>query len=189
MKVYVVSKQPITGILDAYKRSRGNDSNAEKLQKCMEMGHWNLFGHAQITFGIEGISRACSHQLVRHWSNVFTQQSQRFIDPTTGDDWYVIPPSVKENKRVLANYMHRMTMIAMEYQRYLKAGIPFEDARFILPNACKTELTMSCRLRDLWHFLKARTGPAAQWEIHELANRMLALAIKEYPEIFVGDTP
>jgi thymidylate synthase (FAD) len=180
MKVTVISRQPITGVFNAYKRSRGNKCSVEKLQSCIKRKEWNLLGHAQITFGIEGISRACSHQLVRHFSNAFTQQSQRHVDPIKQENWFVTPPSIKNTEL----YSRIMKECAENYRNLLESGIPKEDARFVLPNATKTELTMSSRLRDLWHFLEARRAKNAQWEIRELANKILKLVQNEYPEVF-----
>ena len=140
-------------------------------------GHHSVFEHIYFTFKIEGISRACSHQLVRHRHCSFTQRSQRYCSE---DDFeYVTPPSVcKED--VAGCYDYRMSDVNRYYNAIQVYGVPNEDARYILPNACVTELYLSCNLRELIHIANERLCTRAQWEIRELVKQMVALV---HPEL------
>lgn len=131
-------------------------------------GHHSVFEHIYFTFKIEGISRACSHQLVRHRHCSFTQRSQRYCSE---DDFsYVKPPKVND----LA-FKIDIDCIKEWYEDYQANGVPNEDARYILPNACATELYLSCNLRELIHIANERLCIKAQWEIRELVKQMVAL--------------
>ena len=130
-------------------------------------GHHSVMEHIYYTFKIEGISRACSHQLVRHRHCSFTQRSQRYCSE---DGFGVVRPySIPDG---FIEYM-------MDVDRYYKAlqenGVPNEDARYILPNACETELYLSCNLRELIHIANERLCTRAQWEIRELVKQMVSL--------------
>lgn len=129
-------------------------------------GHHSVFEHIYFTFKIEGISRACSHQLVRHRQASFTQRSQRYCNEDQFD--YVTPASV-------CDYSYIMEGIAQAYKELVEIGVPKEDARFLLPNACETELYMSCNLRELMHIANERLCSRAQWEIRELVRQMVEL--------------
>ena len=131
-------------------------------------GHDSVFEHIYFTFKIEGISRACSHQLVRHRMCSFTQRSQRYCSEE--DFEYVTPPSLSDN----VFYNNDMRDIANEYRSYQEV-VPNEDARYVLPNACATELYLSCNLRELIHMANERTCCKAQWEIRELVRKMVSL--------------
>ena len=130
-------------------------------------GHHSVMEHIYFTFKIEGISRACSHQLVRHRMCSFTQRSQRYCSEDGFD--YVNPPTINED-------LFRLDMegLAKSYKYYSKKA-PNEDARYILPNACATSLYLSCNLRELIHIANERLCVRAQWEIRELVKQMVAL--------------
>lgn len=131
-------------------------------------GHHSVFEHIYFTFKIEGISRACSHQLVRHRHCSFTQRSQRYCSE---DGFaFVNPPTIDEG--IFAN---NMDVIMYWYEDYQQMGVPNEDARYILPNACETELYLSCNLRELIHMANERLCRRAQWEIRELVQKMCDL--------------
>ena len=131
-------------------------------------GHHSVFEHIYFTFKIEGISRACSHQLVRHRHCSFTQRSQRYCSEDGFE--YVTPPSM--DSFVLYNDMED---INDWYRAYQERGIPNEDARYILPNACATSLYLSCNLRELIHLCNERLCTRAQWEIRDLVRQMCNL--------------
>lgn len=132
-------------------------------------GHHSVFEHIYFTFKIEGISRACSHQLVRHRMCSFTQRSQRYCSENGFE--YVTPPTVSQ-----AMFDHDVESMRALYWTYTDVlEIPNEDARYILPNACATELYLSCNLRELIHIANERLCLKAQWEIRELAKRMVDL--------------
>ena len=132
-------------------------------------GHHSVFEHIYFTFEIEGISRACSHQLVRHRMCSFTQRSQRYCSEDGFE--YVVPPSMKLGYQ----FQNDMDYIREGYQNMQEEGIPNEDARYILPNACATKLFLSCNLRELIHIANERLCSRAQWEIRKLVLKMVSL--------------
>ena len=128
-------------------------------------GHHSVFEHIYFTFKIEGISRACSHQLVRHRHCSFTQRSQRYCSE---DGFvYVKPASIHDASMDVA-----MGRAFGHYIGCQSNGVPNEDARYILPNACATSLYMSCNLRELIHLANERLCTRAQWEIRDLVKAM-----------------
>lgn len=135
-------------------------------------GHHSVFEHIYFTFKIEGISRACSHQLVRHRHCSFTQRSQRYCSE---DGFaFVTPRSISEIDEC-DDYASFMQLAAENYKDAQEAGCPNEDARYILPNACQTSLYLSCNLRELIHIANERLCMRAQWEIRELVTKMCDL--------------
>ena len=139
-------------------------------------GHHSVFEHIYFTFKIEGISRACSHQLVRHRMCSFTQRSQRYC--SEGGFGVVIPKSLQDIDRKNANE-RLIEEINDMYNEAQSLGVPNEDARYILPNACATSLYLSCNLRELIHIANERLCTRAQWEIRELVKQMVALVEPE----------
>ena len=135
-------------------------------------GHHSVFEHIYFTFKIEGISRACSHQLVRHRHCSFTQRSQRYCAENGFE--YVTPQSV-DDASFAGSYAFTMYEINTYYEMMQSDKIPSEDARYILPNACTTDLYLSCNLRELIHIANERLCSRAQWEIRELVKQMVAL--------------
>ena len=135
-------------------------------------GHHSVFEHIYFTFKIEGISRACSHQLVRHRHCSFTQRSQRYCSEDGFD--YVIPPTIPSPAFIVdMHYIQQM------YDGHQSNGAPNEDARYLLPNACVTSLYLSCNLRELIHIANERLCTRAQWEIRKLVQKMVALVDPE----------
>ena len=135
-------------------------------------GHHSVFEHIYFTFKIEGISRACSHQLVRHRHCSFTQRSQRYCSEVGAE--MVIPPSVYDTY-CYPIYRDEIDNIEETYNNLIGDGLPKEDARYILPNACTTDLYLSCNLRELIHIANERLCTRAQWEIRDLVKQMVAL--------------
>lgn len=140
-------------------------------------GHHSVFEHIYFTFKIAGISRACSHQLVRHRHCSFTQRSQRYCSENGFD--YVTPHTFEESADLRGDFMMDMDCLARWYKVYQEDGVPNEDARYILPNACATELYLSCNLRELIHIANERLCSRAQWEIRDLVKQMVALVDPE----------
>jgi thymidylate synthase (FAD) len=156
------------------------------LKKILDSGHMSVLEHVSYTFAIEGISRACSHQLVRHRLASFSMQSQRYVSETEPD--YIVPDSV-----VAAGQEQRFKS-AMEnawafYRALRNAGVPDEDARFVLPNAAETKLIVTMNVRELLHFFNLRCCNRAQWEIRALANAMLKLVQGKTPILFATAGP
>ena len=131
-------------------------------------GHHSVMEHIYFTFKIEGISRACSHQLVRHRHCSFTQRSQRYCSEEGFE--YITPETLNPNF-----FAADMASLKMWYEDYQANGVPNEDARYILPNACATSLYLSCNLRELIHIANERLCSRAQWEIRELVREMVSL--------------
>jgi thymidylate synthase (FAD) len=146
-----------------------HDISSKRVKSCYDSGHMSVFEHASVTLRISGISRACSHQLVRHRLASYSQQSQRYckVDTST-HDWYVIPPQFKRDHP--DEFRDHMEQCAAAYLGALGAGIRAEDARYLLPEATKTEITMTMNCRELFHFLDMRLDQHAQWEIRDLAS-------------------
>lgn len=139
-------------------------------------GHHSVFEHIYFTFKIEGISRACSHQLVRHRHCSFTQRSQRYCSE---DGFNVVLPFSIAEKGGSYDYRNIMNRINEFYIESQGEGISNEDARYVLPNACETSLYLSCNLRELIHMSNERLCMRAQWEIRELVKQMVSLVAPE----------
>lgn len=137
-------------------------------------GHHSIFEHIYFTFKIEGISRACSHQLVRHRHCSFTQRSQRYCS----EDGFevVLPPTIDDEMGDrYFEYNDAVLDIRQGYANLTELGVPNEDARYLLPNACATEMYLSCNLRELIHIANERLCTRAQWEIRALVKNMVHL--------------
>jgi len=160
----------------------------KKIRRVTGYGHGSVIEHASFTFSIEGVSRAMTHQLVRHRIASYTQQSQRYVEYNTLEN-YVTPPSIEKDKKAKTNYERTLTEISETYQNLLKMGIPKEDARFILPNAAKTNIIVTMNARELRHFFNLRCCERAQWEIKQTATEMLKLAKKATPALFENAGP
>jgi thymidylate synthase (FAD) len=165
------------------------------VEKLMKMGHLSPIEHASFTFAIEGISRACSHQLVRHRLASYSQQSQRYVSERTGDGNtfdYIIPPIIAEDERSREIFEDFMKTAQRTYNllidRLSERGIVGEkanqDARFVLPNASETKIIVTMNARELLHFFRMRCCNRAQWEIRHMAEEMLRLVKEVSPVIF-----
>ncbi len=153
------------------------------LRKILSLGHYSVLEHASFTFGVEGVSRACSHQLVRHRLASYSQQSQRYVSHKERFA-AVTPPSIAERPELAARYGALLDEIHRAYQDLLAAGIPAEDARFVLPNAAETKIVLTMNARELHHFFNLRCCRRAQWEIRAMAKEMLRLARRAAPLLF-----
>lgn len=154
------------------------------VQKIIRNGHHSCLEHASITYAISGISRSCSHQLVRHRMASFSQQSQRYVMETEDDCENVIPKSVSCNSEVLDIYNKTIENAYKCYRFLINSGVPKEDARYVLPNATATDIVVTMNFRELLHFFGLRCCSRAQWEIRGLANKMLDLAKEISPVVF-----
>lgn len=160
-----------------------NEEQNNFIEKLLNSGHESPLEHVTFTFGIEGISRVTSHQLVRHRIGVsFSQKSQRYVNESQFD--YIIPESIKKNKNLESYYEAIMKEVNSAYKLLIKQGIPPEDARYLLPNATETKMIVTFNARSLYHFFKLRCCNRAQWEIRELANIMLKEVKKVAPVLF-----
>ena len=168
------------------------------LNMLFELGHESPIEHVTFTFAIEGISRACSHQLVRHRIASYSQKSQRYVDETQFD--YVIPESIKNCPAALMAYEYLMASIQVDYETirgcliedFINQGMDEkaaekkanEDARMVLPNACCTSIIVTMNVRSLFNFFKHRCCNRAQWEIRAVANEMHRQCMEIAPNIF-----
>ena len=177
--------------IEALKEKTAAKDQRKFVEKLMEMGHLSPIEHASFTFAVEGISRACSHQLVRHRLASYSQQSQRYVSEQSGFD-YVVPPSIKKDHE-LAHYFEEFMGKAQEAYNHvarrlgdkgLEGEEANQDARFILPNACETKIIITMNARELLHFFRQRCCNRAQWEIRAMAIEMLRLVKRTAPTIF-----
>jgi thymidylate synthase (FAD) len=158
------------------------------LRKITSLGHLSVLEHVSFTFGVEGISRACSHQLVRHRLASYSQQSQRYVSHRERFA-AVTPTSIAEHGALNQRYQQLLEEIHTFYGAMLEAGIPAEDARFILPNAATTKILVTMNGRELLHFFALRCCRRAQWEIQLLAKEMLKLVRPLAPILFAKAGP
>ena len=165
-------------------RSESRGDPGKFLQNRIREGHESIIEHASATFEISGISRACSHQLVRHRLASFSQESQRYVDMS--DPQWALPSSVAEDVEACAVWNKFADQAIVAYRALRELGVRKEDARFILPNATTTRIVVTMNFRELRHFFEVRCDPAAQWEIRAVARRMLALVDHQAPAVF-GD--
>jgi thymidylate synthase (FAD) len=161
---------------------------ARLIEKILGLGHFSVLEHVSFSFGIEGISRACSHQLVRHRLASYSQQSQRYVANNTPFP-AVEPPSIAQHPELHQRYHELFAQTHQLYAELLAAGIPAEDARFVLPNATATKLVMTMNARELHHFFSLRCCQRAQWEIRAMAKKMLLLCRTAAPQLFAKAGP
>lgn len=184
--------------------------SAEKIKDFINMlvsvGHESVMEHVSFTFGIEGISRACSHQLVRHRIASYSQKSQRYVNENGFE--FVTPPAIEELPEAKQEYDSVIRTITESYAKiadmltekhkadFMAQGLDEksasskarklanEDARFLLPNACETKIIVTMNVRSLFNFFHHRCCNRAQWEIREVAVEMLRLCLEVAPNIF-----
>lgn len=162
---------------------RSDDVKAAYIQRLIVSRHESVLEHACFTFSIDGVSRACSHQLVRSRIASFSQRSQRYVKEADFD--YTTPASVEvAGSHAKTIYRDTMDILNERYQELLKLGVPAEDARMILPNACVTQLIVTMNARELLHVFRHRCCERAQWEYRGVATEMLRLAKHIAPNIF-----
>jgi len=165
------------------------------VEMLASIGHLSPIEHVSFSFGIEGISRACSHQLVRHRVASYSQQSQRYVKAEQFN--YVIPPSIKQDPALAKEFERCMDeaqqitpkVLKRLEESGLKGEVGQQDARYLLPNAAETKIVVTMNARELLHFFRVRCCNRAQWEIREMAERMLAHVKKAAPMIFAKSGP
>ena len=161
---------------------------ARLIEKILDLGHFSVLEHVSFSFGIEGISRACSHQLVRHRLASFSQQSQRYV--TISDQFPAVePPTLHQHPELQQRYHELLAQVQQLYTDLIEAGVPAEDARFVLPNATATKIVMTMNARELHHFFSLRCCRRAQWEIRAMAKQMLLLCRTTAPLLFANAGP
>lgn len=158
------------------------------LSTIMKSGHFSTLEHVSYTFAVDGVSRALTHQLVRHRLASFNQQSQRYVKFKDGLNT-IKPSTVAENDEANAVFDEAIEAAVAAYGKLLEAGIPAEDARYLLPNAAETKIVITMNVRELLHFFELRCCNRAQWEIRELAHAMLDLVRPTAPYVFLDAGP
>ncbi|MCX8109696.1 MAG: FAD-dependent thymidylate synthase [Syntrophorhabdaceae bacterium] len=182
--------------IDSIKEDMTKDRQKGLIEKLLKSGHLSPLEHASFTFAVEGISRACSHQLVRHRLASYSQQSQRYVSMERGFD-YIIPPSIESDTELRVRFVAFMEKTQDFYneivsnlkQKGMKGEEAYEDARFILPNAAETKIILTMNARELLHFFTQRCCMRAQWEIRQMARKILKLVKAVAPDIFVNAGP
>lgn len=188
------------------------DESVEKfVSMLMSLGHESPLEHVSFTFAVEGISRACSHQLVRHRIASYSQQSQRYVKLEQFD--YIIPKEIEKIKEAKEIFVDAMKKDQQDYDKlveilqkkhledFLEKGIDekkakkdaekkaIEDARYLFPNACETKIVFTMNVRSLYNFIEHRACERAQWEIQELSEKMLVELKKVSPILFKNKGP
>ncbi len=164
----------------------------EKIKKLLDKiilsGHHSVLEHSSFTFGVEGVSRVLLAQLTRHRIASFSVQSHRWVRFENGVE-YVVPVTIEKNKTLLKKYNDFLKNTEALYKEFLDAGIPAEDARYILPNASATKMIITMNARELRHFFSLRCCNRSQGEIRDMACLMLNLVRKEAALLFSGAGP
>ncbi|NLE75877.1 MAG: FAD-dependent thymidylate synthase [Chloroflexi bacterium] len=163
-------------------RSAARGKAERFLRSRIAEGHESIIEHASLTFEISGISRACSHQLVRHRLASYSQESQRYVEMS--DAQWVVPPRVAADSAAMVIWEAAIADVQRAYRDLRDLGIPREDARYLLPNATQTRLVVTMNFRELRHVFRLRISRQAQWEIRDLALAMLRLAYDVAPGVF-----
>ncbi|MCH4184495.1 MAG: FAD-dependent thymidylate synthase [Eggerthellaceae bacterium] len=158
------------------------------LSTIMRSGHFSTLEHASYTFAIEGVSRTMTHQLVRHRLASYNQQSQRYVKYKNGIS-VVEPDTIASDPKHHEAFNQAIHACEEAYKQLIEAGVPAEDARFVLPNATETKIVVTMNVRELLHFFELRCCNRAQWEIRAVAQRMLELARPTAPFIFKDAGP
>ena len=178
-----ITNDPILAIEEAASNCYNSTpvGDGKIMKHCIKSGHTSVTEFCDFTFRIEGISRALSHQLVRHRMASYAQRSQRYCSEDGFD--YVIPKSIESNESAIVIYKHIMDTLDFNYSLLQELGIPNEDARMILPNACETVIEVKMNLRALMNFMNERLCTCAQWEIRQLALAMKKAIVEKCPEL------
>lgn len=165
------------------------EKQAEFVRHVMLSGHASPIEHVSFTFALSGVSRALTHQLVRHRIASYSQQSQRYVDASNMD--YILPPAIKKNPKILARYEAFMEEVGKAYHDIKtmleedgRGTLAKEDARMVLPQAAASNIVVTMNCRSLLNFFEHRCCTRAQWEIRDCANQMLAECRDVLPEIF-----
>ena len=177
---------------DIFKDSK--ETNLKKIKDFIkhlaQRNHLSPLEHVNFSFAIEGISRVCSHQLVRHRLASYSQQSQRYVNMDEFN--FIIPPLIKNNKKLHKRFLKLIEEVKKTYadmkqilkEENLGKEAINQDLRFILPQAAETKIALTMNARQLLHFFGERMCMRAQWEIRALANKMFSLCNKILPEVF-----
>ena len=180
VKLTRVTYNPIDAVEEAACNCYDSEPTGGKIMKsCYKSGHHSVLEFADFTFHISGVSRALTHQLVRHRMASYAQRSQRYCSEDGFK--YVIPLTIKNKACALTEYNKLMDKIQDIYEYLQEIGVPNEDARYVLPNACETTIEVKMNGRALIHFFNERLCARAQWEIRQIAM-MMKKCVEEHDE-------
>jgi len=154
------------------------------LRTIMTSGHYSALEHASYTVAIEGVSRALTHQLVRHRLASYNQQSQRYVS-YKDEPVFVVPPQVEADPEARKAFLGHCAAAFRAYRDLIESGVAPEDARYLLPNAMETKIVVTMNIRELLHFFELRCCKRAQWEIRGLALQILELVTPTAPYVFL----
>lgn len=160
------------------------DEARQVIKRVLGYGHESVIEHAYFTFYVEGISRSLTHQLVRHRIASYTQQSMRYVDLSKSKEYFIKPKTIRNNEELAKRFDEAVDKCKETYDLFVKMGVPCEDSRFVLPIATQTKIAVTMNARELRHFFAMRCCLRAQWEIRELANRMLTICKATAPSLF-----
>lgn len=166
--------------INIYDTADDEEKMLKLISRVISSGHYSTIEHIQISFAISNVSRACTHQLVRHRHMSFSQKSQRYVKEKGQFD-YIIPPTIEKNPELKEKFEQFMSDISNKYQEFIEAGIPAEDARFVLPNATASSMVASLNLREMIHLANLRLCSRAQYEIRTLVKMMCDELSKQEP--------
>lgn len=166
--------------INIYDTADDEEKMLKLISRVISSGHYSTIEHIQISFAISNVSRACTHQLVRHRHMSFSQKSQRYVKEKGQFD-YIIPPTIEKNPELKEKFEQFMSDISNKYQEFVEAGIPAEDARFVLPNATASSMVASLNLREIIHLANLRLCSRAQYEIRTLVKMMCDELSKQEP--------
>ena len=155
----------------------------DRIQKWLEVGHESMIEHACATFHIRA-SRVLTHELVRHRLASYSQRSQRYV--RENEPRYIEPPELRDNSYAHQEFEAAMKNCWTSYAELLARGIKPEIARYVLPNACETQIICSWNFREIRHIIRLRTSKRALPEIRVVANQIRAIMKDKAPQVF-GD--
>ena len=165
---------------EIYNSTDDEEKMLKLIERVISSGHYSTIEHIQVSFAISNVSRACTHQLVRHRHMSFSQKSQRYVKEKGQFD-YIIPPTIERNEELKKKFTDFMEEIAGKYCEFVEAGIPAEDARAVLPNAAATSIVASLNLREMIHIANLRLCTRAQYEIRTMVRMMCEELVKAEP--------
>ena len=160
--------------INIYESTDDEEKMLKLIEKVISSGHYSTIEHIQVSFAISNVSRACTHQLVRHRHMSFSQKSQRYVKEKGQFD-YIIPPTIEKNPELKEKYIKFMGKVSEQYQEFVEAG------RFVLPNAAASSLVASLNLREMIHLANLRLCTRAQYEIRTMVKMMCDELIKVEP--------
>ena len=166
--------------INIYNSTDDKEKMLKLIERVISSGHYSTIEHIQVSFAISNVSRACTHQLVRHRHMSFSQKSQRYVKEKGQFD-FIIPPTIEKNPELKEKFVQFMGAISQQYLEFVEAGIPAEDARFVLPNAAASSMVASLNLREMIHLANLRLCTRAQYEIRMLVKKMSDALVAEEP--------